>query len=376
MLIVALGLCAPFLVNTLSFLSILAALWLWAGEPARQGRLPPETLVAAMGAGLRYASQSPPLQRTLLRAVAFFLFASCFWAMLPLIVRGVLGGGAGLYGLLLGAVGAGAVAGAFVLPTLRRRLGADRMVAAGTLAMSSTLLLFSLAPGNMLAVAAAALGGFAWIAVLSSFHVAAQMALPDWVRARGLSLFLMVFAGTMAVGSLVWGQVATATGVPVALAIAAIGAIVAIPLTLRAALEMGELPDFSPAHHWAEPAWALPREAGDRRIMVQIGYRVETAQQSGFTACMLDLAAARRRNGGFGWSLMQDASDLERFVETWTEASWTQHLRHHARVTVAEKALQDRIRSHLAAGTAPEIYHLVTPEPGAIPIPSGKETKT
>ncbi len=374
-LIVALGLWAPFLVNALSFLGILAALWFWPGEPARDGRLPPETLVAAMVAGLRYASESPPLQRTLTRAIAFFLFASCLWAMLPLIAREVLGGGAGLYGLLLGAVGAGAVAGAGILPTARRRLGPDRMVAAGSLATSATLLLFSFAPGEILAVAAAALGGFAWIAVLSSFNVAAQTALPDWVRARGLSLFLMVFSGAMALGSLVWGQVASATGVETALAIAAAGGVLAIPITWRAKLAASEASNLSPALHWPEPAWALPGDVGDRRVMIQIDYRVEDAQHSDFVQAMSELAAARRRNGGYAWSLMQDVAAPWRFVETWSEASWTQHLRHHARVTSAEKALQDRVRSLLAPGAAPEIRHMAAPERGVAPKKTKKTRK-
>lgn len=375
-LIVAVGLWAPFLVNAMSFLGILAALWFWSGEAPRDGRLPPETLLPAMVAGLRYASQSRPLLRTLLRAIAFFLFASCYWAMLPLIAREMLGGGASLYGALMGAVGTGAVLGALVLPAARRRLDADGMVAAGTVATAATLVIFSRAPGETVAVGAAALGGFAWIAVLASLNVSAQTALPDWVRARGLSLFLMVFAGTMALGSMVWGQVAARAGIETALLVAGAGALIAIPLTWRARLATGEAPDHAPALHWPEPAWTLPEEAGDRRVVVQIGYRVQAAQQGDFTACMQDLAAARRRNGGYAWSLMQDTADTERFVEIWSEASWTQHLRHHARVTAAEKVLQDRLANLLAPGTAPEIYHLATPQAVALSKTPQQESKT
>jgi MFS family permease len=372
-LIVVLGIWAPFLINALSFIGILAALWLWSGEPRKERTLPPEGLVDAMVAGVRYAGQSPALRRTLLRAVAFFLFASCYWAMLPLIAREVLGGGAELYGLLLGAVGAGAVSGAMVLPAARRRLGTDGMVATGTVATSATLLAFSLAPTATVAVGAAALGGLAWIAVLSSFHVSAQTALPDWVRARGMSLFLMVFSGTMALGSLVWGQVASVASVETALIVAAVGAVVAMPLTARARLASGEAPDLAPALHWPAPAWTLPQEAGDRPVMIQIGYRVEPAQRDAFVALVRDLASARRRNGGYGWALMQDTADAEHFVETWREASWTQHLRHHERVTGADKAVQDRIRALLKPGTAPEVQHLIAPGPGASARPPGED---
>ncbi|MBK0400980.1 MFS transporter [Limibaculum sp. M0105] len=364
-LIVALGLWAPFLVNALSFLGILVALGLWRGERAGGDRVPPETLVPAMLAGLRYACNSRALQRTLVRAAAFFLFASCYWAMLPLIARDVLGGGAELYGLLLGAVGAGAVSGAAALPIARRHLGADGMVAAGSVATALTLVAFALAPGHAVAVGAAAVGGLAWIAVLSSLQVSTQTALPDWVRARGLSLFLMVFSGTMALGSLVWGQVATATGITTALLIAAAGAIVAVPLSWRAKLTTGAAPDLGPAMHWPEPVWTLPGEAGDRRMAVHVTYVVKRADQTAFLAMMHELAMARRRNGGYAWSLMQDAADPERFVEAWSESSWTQHLRHHARVTGAERLLQEQVRALLAPGTAPDIRHLVAPAPEA-----------
>ncbi len=360
-LIVAAGLWAPFLANALSFLAILAALSIWSGETHAGRRLPPERLAPAMVAGLRYAAESPALKRTLLRAVAFFFFASCYWAMLPLIARDVLGGGAGLYGVMLGAVGAGAVGGAVALPAARRRLTPGAMVAGGTVATAVTLLLLALAPNPVVAAAAAALGGFAWIAVLSSLQLSAQTALPDWVRARGLSLFLMTFSGSMALGSLVWGQVAAATSIPTALLAAACGAILATALVRRIALAAGK-GDLAPAMHWPEPAWTLPAEAGDRRVMVQVEYAVAPENRAAFAVLLAELGAARRRNGGYHWSLMQDATLPERLVETWHEASRLQHLRHHARVTEEEKGLQERIRALLRQGAAPVVHHFAEPD--------------
>ena len=365
-LIVAAGLWAPFLANALSFLAILAALWAWPGEPARGARLPPERLAPAMVAGLRYAAESPALKRTLLRAIAFFFFASCSWAMLPLIARNVLGGGAGLYGVMLGAVGAGAVGGAAILPAMRRRLTPGAMVSAGTVATAAALALLALAPDRIVATAAAALGGLAWIAVLSSLQVSAQTALPDWVRARGLSLFLMTFSGSMALGSLVWGQVSAATSVPTALLAAACGALLAAAAVRGVVLTAGKA-DLAPALHWPEPGWTLPAERGDRRVMVQVEYAVAPANRAAFVALMAELGAARRRNGGYHWSLMEDAARPDRFVETWHEASRLQHMRHHDRVTVEDKAVQDRIRALLQDGTAPVVHHYAEPDPDADP---------
>lgn len=371
-LIVAAGIWAPFLVNALSFLVILAALWFWAGETRAENQIPPERPAPAMIAGLRYAAESLELKRTLLRAVAFFFFASCYWAMLPLIARDVLGGGAELYGVMLGAVGLGAVSGAIALPAVRRRLTPGAMVMAGTGATALTLLLLAVADNQTVATLAAALGGVAWIAVLSSLQVSTQTALPDWVRARGLSLFLMTFAGTMALGSLVWGQVAAAAGIPSALLAAAAGAVLAALLVRNVALTAGKT-DLMPALHWPEPAWALPAPPGDRPVMVQVEYRVPSENRAAFTALMTDLGTVRRRNGGYHWSLMEDAAQPDRFVETWHEDSWLQHTRHHAHVTGEDKVLQERIHKVLEVGTLPVVYHLAEPDAEADCTAASKE---
>ncbi|MEM7060976.1 MAG: MFS transporter [Pseudomonadota bacterium] len=359
-LIVAAGLAAPFVVNALSVLGIIAALWWWRPEHSKSTTLPPEHVGGAMVAGLRYAMHSGPLKATLLRAFGFFAFASAFWAMLPLVARDVLAGGPTLYGILLAAVGAGAVGGALILPKIKARLGADRTVAAGTAGTAAVLLVLALLPLQPIAVAAAGLAGFSWIAVLSSLNVSAQTSLPDWVRARGLSIFLTVFFGSMSLGSLAWGQVASVWGIPTALIAAAVGAVVVIPLLRIAKLGQGETVDLAPSMHWPTPMVSGDDDASGP-VAVRIDYRVDPQNQSRFGDLMRDLSQSRRRGGGYHWTLMQDAEDPERFIESWTEASWTQHLRHHERVTGADKAIQDEIRTLLHDGTEPRVVHLITP---------------
>lgn len=362
-LIVALGVVAPFVVNALSFVAIVLALIWWRPAPSPPSTLPPEQVFGAMRAGVRYALNSAPLKRTLVRAAAFFLFASAYWAMLPLIAKDVLGGGATLYGVLLGCVGAGAVVGALILPWIRKSLGANRTVACGALGTAAMLVLFALAPIDVVAALAASLGGVAWIAVLSTLNVAAQTALPDWVRARGLSIFLTVFFGAMSLGSLVWGQVAGATSIPVALMLAAVGAVVAVPVTWRAKLGEGEVPDLAPSMHWPEPMLAGGTPSADRAVTILIFYDIAAGNRPTFQSLMQELAAVRRRQGGYGWTLIQDASDPSRFAETWHESSWTEHLRHHARVTAADKALQDRIHQLHQGAAPPTAQHFLAPDP-------------
>ena len=355
-LIVAAGMAAPFLVNAISVLGIIAALWWWRPEPEPASGLPAEHVGGAIVAGLRYAWNSPALKATLVRAGAFFVFASAFWAMLPLIAREVLAGGPTLYGILLAAVGAGAVGGALLLPKLKARLSTDRIVALGTIGVSAVMIALAVVPNQIAAVAGAAVAGLSWIAVLSSLNVSAQMALPDWVRARGLSVYLTVFFGAMSLGSLAWGQVAEIWGLPTALIAAAIGAVALIPVTWSAGLTQGGQ-DLAPSMHWPDPI--VEGEPGGGAVMVQISYELPEGAQATFLRLMQDLAASRRRGGGYRWSLMRDAARPERFVETWWEASWVNHQLQHRRVTREDEKLQAQIRE-LLQGQTPEVRHYLT----------------
>ena len=360
-LIVAVGLYAPFALNALSFVGVIVALVWWRPTPSTGPRRAPEHVGAAIRAGLRYALNSGPMRSTLVRAAAFFASVSAFWAMLPLVARETLDGGATLYGVMLAAVGAGAVGGALLLPKIKTKLGPDRMVAAGTIGAAAALLIHALVPIEAAGIAACALAGVAWIAVLSSLNISAQKALPDWVRARGLSIFLTVFFGCMAAGSLVWGQVASLFGVSAALAAAAATALLLIPLTWRVKLAGAAPLDHAPSAHWPEPLLAGDVEDERGPVMIQIRYQVAAAKRAEFLARSAALARMRRRAGAFEWSLMEDAADPTRFVETWREASWIAHLRTHDRVTESDKALQDALRALTIDD--PSVAHFLAPKP-------------
>lgn len=360
LLIAAFGLVWPFALNAVSTLVVIAALIWWTPEPEPERKLPAEHVLAAMVGGLRYAVFTRGLRLVLIRATGFFLFASAFWSMLPLFAREVLGGGAGLYGALLASVGVGAVAGALVLPRLRKRLGPDRTVQMGTVGMALSLGLAALVPTAATGLIAGLLAGAAWIAVLSSLNVAAQSVLPDWVRARGLAIFLTVFSGAMAAGSLGWGTVAAEASIATAQLAAAIGLILAIPLTARAGLG-GLTEDLSPANHWPD-AILPPPEDGDGPATVWIAYDVAPENRAAFLALMPAQRLSRRAHGGYAWVLREDAAVPGRLIESWHETSWLSHLRHHARVSHAEAEMQARIRALL--GAPPEIHHLITPRKG------------
>ncbi len=361
LVIVALGLAAPFALNAASFLCVIAALVWWRPPPAARTDLPAEALWSGIAMGLRYAWASAPLKATLVRAVAFFISASAFWALLPLIARNELQGDATLYGVMLGAVGAGAVTGAIVLPALRTRTTPDRMVIGASLVLAAVMVLVATVRHAALATTACFVFGGGWIAVLSTLNVSAQIALPDWVRARGLSVYLTVFFGAMSAGSALWGQVATLASIPVALLAAAALLVAGAAATARFRLHQAEGMDLSPSMHWPPPIVA-GAVAGERSpAMTTIEYRVAPENVTRFRELMPELGQARKRLGAYAWGVLEDAAAPGCFVEYFLERSWLQHLRHHERVSGADRAVQEQVVALLLPGSAPLVRHLVGP---------------
>jgi MFS family permease len=360
--IAGLGMASPFFLNAASFIGVILALIWWRPERATSRHLPAERFGNAMRNGLRHGRENPHLRATLVRAVGFFLFASAYWALLPLIARDQVSGGPQLYGVLLGAIGAGAVAGAFVLPRLKILLGPDRLVAVGVGGTALALVLFGVAREPLVALAASAIAGLSWIAVLSSLNVSAQVALPDWVRARGLAVFVTVFFGAMTAGSAIWGQTAAMLGLSPALLIAAAGAALAVPLTWRWKLQTGAEVDLTPSMHWPEPV--VSREIAHDRgpVMITVEYRIDPKDREAFLAAISEFGHERRRDGAFAWGVFEDAAEEGRFIETFMVESWIEHLRQHERVTDADRVLQEAVhRFH--AGGQPSVAHLIAAEP-------------
>lgn len=230
-IIVAFGIAWPFFFNALSFLAVIAALLWWRPQPEPPRTRPAGGFGGAMLEGLRHAGANRALRNALSRSVMFYLFGSAYWALLPLIARQQLDGGARLFGVLVGCIGVGAVSGALVLPRLRGRVGMDGVVVAGTVGTAVAMSGYALLHLPLLGVMASLLAGASWIACLSTLNVAAQLAVPDWMRARGMALYTAVFYGCLALGSILWGQVASHASVPAALLIAAAGALACLSLT-------------------------------------------------------------------------------------------------------------------------------------------------
>lgn len=355
------GMAAPFWVNAVSNIGVIGALYWWRGSEKQPPTLPPERFVGALRIGLRHARYNAALRATLLRASGFFVFATAYWALLPLVARNQIAGGPQLYGLLLAAIGVGALAGAFTLRWVRERLGANGVVAAGTAGTAATLLLFGLARQPATAFLASLLAGLCWISVLTTLSVSAQESLPQWVRGRGLAAYATVMYGAMTLGSLLWGEVASLGNLSTALYLAAAGTLATIPMLRGWRLEAGASPDLTPSMNWPEPETA--GEVADDRgpVMVTVEYRIASEDRDGFLAAIRHAAAERKRDGAYDWGIFEDAAVTGRWLEIFRVDSWLEHLRQHGRVTNADRLLQDAVRRFQIEGE-PRVTHFIAAE--------------
>ena len=361
-IIAGLGIAAPFWLDAFSNAGVIGVIYRWRPPPRATLRtLPAESLTGATRAGLRYARYNGPLRATLARAVGFFLFASAYWALLPLVARSQLQGGPALYGTLLAAIGAGAVGGALFLPRMQARLGADGVVVLGEAGTAAALVLFGLAHQPWVAVAACLLAGISWIGVLAVLNVSAQTVLPDWVRGRGLAVYVTVFFGTLTIGSALWGFAAERLGLPAAHFLAGGGAFIALWVTRRWPLQSGPAADLTPSMHWPEPVLAAGVDQDAGPVLVTIEYHVAAENREAFLAALVPLCHERRRDGAYDWNVFEDTTHPERMIETFLTDSWLDHLRQHQRVTRADRAQEERVQR--LAREPPRITHYIAARP-------------
>ena len=338
-LIASAGSAWVFLLNAVLSLAaaVIISRWQRVHVPHPLGR---ERLLSAMRIGVQYVAQSYHLKGVLLRISIFFLTSTALVALLPLVARNLHGGGAGTFTLLLASMGLGAIISTFFLPQLRRRLARDALVLSGTALQSAAMLVVALTPYTWVAVPAMLLAGAAWITTANTLSVSAQMGLPDWVRARGMSMYQMAIMGASAGGAALWGQVATVGSVQTSLLLAAVSGVSAMALVNRLLPGHGMVDDLTPSSQFKLPEAEAPPASG--HVMVTIEYRIDPARAREFRNLMQESRRSRLRHGALSWELLHDINEPGRFVEMIEDASWTEHLRRFDRVTTTDVALRDR----------------------------------
>ena len=299
-----------------------------------------ERLASAMRVGVQYVWQSARFRAILLRIALFFLHSTALLALLPLIARAQPGGAAGTFTVLLASMGAGAIFAALQMQRVRRFVQPKTLILAGTVLQAASSVVVAFAPNIYVAVPAMFLAGSAWITVANSLTVSAQMALPDWVRARGMSIYQMALMGSSAAGAAWWGQVATWTNIHDALLMAAVSSTALMAMAHFFVVERGIEEDLTPSSAFKAPhAEAPPREG---RILVSIEYSIDPARTDEFMQLMQESRRSRISQGAREWQVVRDLYEPGRIIEQITDESWTEHLRRFDRVTAADVQLRDR----------------------------------
>jgi MFS family permease len=350
----------PFWCFCAGNIAVLGALLWWRAPRRTKETLPAERLLSALRTGLRYARNNRDIDATLIRAVAFFPFASAYWALLPLVARTQMGNGPEVYGILLGMIGLGSILGSFALKSLKARLGPDRLATLGTLGTILALGLYGAAREPAIAGLASLIAGASWITMMTTLFVSAQVALPEWVRGRGLAIFLTAFFGAMTLGSAVWGKVASLEGVPTALFLAAAGAAIGMALTARWRLQTAAALDLTPSMHWRTPVFVHPIEDDQGPILLTVEYVIDPMDTRPFLALLHEIGLERKRDGAYAWGAFEDTQISGRIVETFLIQSLLE-LRHlRTRVTMADRMIEEQARAFVKQPV--KVIFLVAPK--------------
>jgi MFS family permease len=290
-------------------------------------------------------------------------FASALIALLPSVARTVSDSPTG-YGVLLGCFGAGAVLGAAALPWARARWSTETAASVGVAMLGSAMIAVGSLHSLRMLAPVMLVAGAAWIAFISIVNALIQLLAPDWVRARVLAVFMLVFQGSLAAGSAIWGSIAGRGGIQLALLIAGVGVILSVALR-RVATLPDTAADPSPWNHWKFPIIVGESEpaldAGP--VLVTSEYIVIPEAVDAFVDATADFARLRRRDGAYSWGLFRDVEKTNTYVEVFLVDSWAEHIRQHERATQVDRAIEGRVLNHVSG--QPTVRHFVAPRRGA-----------
>ncbi|PVA09512.1 MFS transporter [Pelagivirga sediminicola] len=352
------GAAAAFTVNAFSYVGIITALWFWRPSTP-QRRLPRERMGSAFSAGLRYVAMSPNLMKVIFRGFMFGLSAIAILALLPLIVRELLHGGAFVYGVLLGCFGMGAVCGALLNAGLRARFQNERITQAAFLAFAVSSITLALSHHYVFSGAALLLAGGSWVMALSLFNVTIQLSTPRWVVGRAVALYQTGVFGGMAGGSWAWGAIAENFGADRAMLLASALLIFGALAGLRVPLPDSTDLDLNPLNTFTEPALRLDLKQRSGPIMIMVDYEIAQEDVTEFLAVMNARRRIRIRDGAQQWALLRDLENPDVWTETYHVPTWVEYVRHHERRTQADAESYERVLKLHRAKERPKVHRMI-----------------
>jgi Arabinose efflux permease len=366
MIVAAAGAFAAFAVNAVSYIGLLLVLFRWH-PPMPRRTLPPESLGAAMAAGIRYVAMSPHIGSVLMRGAVFGLAAIAIQALMPLIARDLIQGGPLTYGLLLGAFGAGAVGGAAVSARMRQVMSMEALVRVSFIGFAGGATVAGLSPNTFLTMGGTAVAGACWVLALSSFNATVQLSSPRWVVGRALALYQMATFGGMALGSWVWGALAERFGTGESLLISAVVLVVGAALGLRFSLPELKSLNLDPLDRWTEPKIALNILPRSGPVVITIEWVIQEKDVMTFLATMAERKRIRRRDGARHWTLLRDLENPDIWVERYHSPTWLDYIRQNQRMTQADADVLERLRALHKGPERPRVHRMIERQTGGVP---------
>lgn len=350
-----------FLANAASMILMCIAVYQWKRERLRSDA-PAEKVIGAIKAGLRYVRHSRPIRAVLMRTTVFVFCGSAVWGLLPLFARQDLKMDSIQYGLALGVFGLGTLAGAVITPRIRQTLSLNWLMALSSLLYALGMIVLSYS--NSFAVACGALfaAGVGWLVAGSCVNAGLLMASPQWVRARAVATYLLVFQGCLAFGSLAWGSLAQATGIRLTLLAAAGSLIAGLAVSAKYSLGAVEQLDMRSSGPSSLPTVAITPHPDRGPIQVSIEYSINamnTENTHAFVKAMAALEKQRRRNGAHQWHLFVDLNRPGIYIESFFVESWGEYLRQRQRATVDDLMAEKRVLEFHTPSDPPKVTRLL-----------------
>ncbi|OYU19819.1 MAG: MFS transporter [Rhodobacteraceae bacterium PARR1] len=356
--VAAAGAGAAFALNAVSFVPMVWALLRWKPAPA-PASLPREDFGRAIWAGLRYVSMSPNLLTVIFRGFVFGLVAIAILALLPIVARDRLQGGAVTFGLLLAAFGIGAIAGGFANARMRARFSNETVVRLAFLGVAISAGLVAVSRETWATCLFLLPAGASWVLALSLFNTVVQLSTPRWVLGRTLSIYQTASFGGMTAGGWLWGTIAEGHGLPVALTIAGVVALAGAAMGLRFALPDQVALNLDPLNHFKEPDLQLELQPRSGPIMILIEYEIAQADVQAFLDAMSQRRRIRIRDGAQHWVLLRDLENPDLWKEAYHVPTWVEYVRHNHRRTQADADINARLLALNKSGNKPGVRRMI-----------------
>ncbi len=348
-----------FMLNAISFIGLIIFLHKWK-RSTNVGELPPERVLGAMRAAVRYIRHSSHIHGLFARDLSFSIFGSALVSLLPVFARHDLHLDSTEFGILVGCFGLGAIISGFVvLPRLPKKLSIEWRIGGAIVIFASALAILAYKPNFVILCLAMIAGGIAQLAIISMLNFSVYRSAPKWVGIRVLAVHILVFQAGMTGGSALWGILANQFGIPNTFIFASIGLLIGLVTMVRYRLILGKDIDMTPSLHWPVPQVAADLHPDDGPVLIEIEYIIDNTKSNEFEYAVRDLRTLRLRDGAIHWELFRDVANPSRYVETFVAESWVEHLRQHERITKDDLEIENRVKTFHVGKTDPVVDHFI-----------------